>query len=126
MNMLTNEQAKENQKKYGWNELAEGKKKSCITLFLEQEQITKLIPKKTMKLTFRIRYRTVWGENLRIILNEEENNSIPLTTRDGVIWQNSYEYFTTDIEIVITFRYGVFRGETCVRKEFGAIPHSFY
>ena len=36
MNMLTNEQAKENQKKYGWNELAEGKKKSCITLFLEQ------------------------------------------------------------------------------------------
>ena len=53
-----------------------------ISLFLEQEQITKLIPKKTMKLTFRIRYRTVWGENLRIILNEEENNSIPLTTRD--------------------------------------------
>ena len=79
-----------------------------------------------MKLTFRIRYRTVWGENLRIILNEEENNSIPLTTRDGVIWQNSYEYFTTDIEKVITYRYGVFRGETCVRKEFGAIPHSFY
>ena len=36
MNMLTNEQAKENQKKYGWNELAEEKKKSCITLFLEQ------------------------------------------------------------------------------------------
>ena len=36
MNMLTNEQAKENQKKYGWNELAEGRKKSCITLFLEQ------------------------------------------------------------------------------------------
>ena len=79
-----------------------------------------------MKLTFRIRYRTVWGENLRIILNEEENNSIPLTTRDGVIWQNCYEYFTTDIEKVITYRYGVFRGETCVRKEFGAIPHSFY
>ena len=75
-----------------------------ISLFLEQEQITKLIPKKTMKLTFRIRYRTVWGENLRIILNEEENNSIPLTTRDGVIWQNSYEYFTTDIEKVITYR----------------------
>ena len=34
--MLTNEQAKENLKKYGPNELEEGKKKSVFQIFLEQ------------------------------------------------------------------------------------------
>ena len=34
--MLTNEQARENLKKYGPNELEEGKKKSVFQIFLEQ------------------------------------------------------------------------------------------
>ena len=34
--MLTNEQARANQEKYGFNELAEGKKKSTARIFLEQ------------------------------------------------------------------------------------------
>lgn len=34
--MLTKEQASNNQKKYGWNELVEGKKKSIPQIFLEQ------------------------------------------------------------------------------------------
>lgn len=34
--MLSNEQAKQNQEKYGYNELIEGKKKSVIQIFLEQ------------------------------------------------------------------------------------------
>ena len=34
--MLTSEQAKRNQKEYGFNELAEGKKKSVVQIFLEQ------------------------------------------------------------------------------------------
>ena len=34
--MLTNEQAKRNQEKYGFNELAEGRKKSTFQIFFEQ------------------------------------------------------------------------------------------
>ena len=34
--MLTSEQVKINQEKYGFNELIEGKKKSTIQIFLEQ------------------------------------------------------------------------------------------
>ncbi|WP_338043042.1 cation-translocating P-type ATPase [Mordavella massiliensis] len=35
-NMLTSEQARQNQEKYGFNELVEGKKKSTLQIFLEQ------------------------------------------------------------------------------------------
>ena len=34
--MLTTKQARENQEKYGFNELVEGKKKSTVQIFLEQ------------------------------------------------------------------------------------------
>ena len=34
--MLTTKQARENQEKYGFNELVEGKKKSIMQIFLEQ------------------------------------------------------------------------------------------
>lgn len=34
--MLTSEQVKQNQKRYGFNELEEGKRKSVVRIFLEQ------------------------------------------------------------------------------------------
>ena len=34
--MLTSEQARKNQERYGYNELTEGKKKSVLQIFLEQ------------------------------------------------------------------------------------------
>ena len=40
-----------------------------------------------MKLIFRIQYRTLWGEEVRIIFDEDENQSVALSTRDGVEWQ---------------------------------------
>ena len=45
-----------------------------------------------MKLTFRIKYRTVWGESLRVVINDDEKNSLPLFTRDGQEWQGPFNY----------------------------------
>ena len=36
-----------------------------------------------MKLTFRIQYRTVWGEDIRVILNNGTETIVTLSTRDG-------------------------------------------
>ena len=77
-----------------------------------------------MKLTFRIKYRTVWGESLRVIINNDEKNSLALFTRNGQDWQGSFNYDLPENTKIITYRYGVFRSQNCVRKELGAIPHS--
>lgn len=77
-----------------------------------------------MKLTFRIKYRTVWGENLRVVINDEDKNSLPLFTRDGNEWQGTFDYDLPESSDIIPYRYTVFRNEESVRKEFGAIPHS--
>ena len=79
-----------------------------------------------MKLTFRIQYRTVWGEHLRVIINGDEENAFALFTRDGNEWQGTCNYeLPADMER-ISYRYSVFRNSQCVRKELGAIPHLFY
>ena len=45
-----------------------------------------------MKLTFRVRYRTVWGENVCVILYDDGMvRQIPLSTRNGDEWQGIYE-----------------------------------
>lgn len=77
-----------------------------------------------MKLTFRIKYCTVWGESLRVIINNDEKNSLALFTRDGQEWQGTFDYDLPENEDMASYRYAVFRNERCVRKEFGAIPHS--
>lgn len=77
-----------------------------------------------MKLTFRIKYRTVWGESLRVVINGDEKNSLPLFTRDGQEWQGTFNYDLPENSDIVPYRYAVFRNEDCVRKEFGAIPHS--
>ncbi len=79
-----------------------------------------------MKLTFRIRYRTVWGENLCALLNDDETQIISLSTRNGDEWQGSFEYIPVGSNQLVTYRYAVYRDNICIRKELGAISHLFY
>lgn len=75
-----------------------------------------------MKLTFRIQYRTVWGEFLCVLLNEEV---IELSTKDGIEWQGTAECRLPEEDSLVTYRYAVYRDGICIRREMGAIPHSF-
>ena len=45
-----------------------------------------------MKLTFRIQYRTVRGEDIRVILNDDTEHPIALSTRDGNNWIGTTNY----------------------------------
>ena len=75
-----------------------------------------------MKLTFRINYRTVWGESLCVLMEGNHGQAIPLSTRDGNEWQGTTEYMPEDDKAFVTYRYAVFRDSRCVRKELGALP----
>ena len=77
-----------------------------------------------MKLTFRIQYRTQWGEHLRVILGENTDNPIFLHTHDGENWIGTSE-FTAQGGTIINYRYAVYAECACVRKELGRMPHSF-
>ena len=44
-----------------------------------------------MKLTFRIEYRTAWGESIGVMLQGKENNPIMLGTYDGIMWEGSIQ-----------------------------------
>ena len=79
-----------------------------------------------MKLTFRIQYRTVWGESLCVILNEDQRNIVELSTRDGIEWRGECYHTSPTNGRLITYRYCVMRNGEIIRKEFGMIPHSFY
>lgn len=77
-----------------------------------------------MRLTFRIQYRTTWGESIYVIVNDKIE--VELSTVNGTLWQGSCEILPADTHEPITYRYGVFNNGRYTRKEFGAIPHSFY
>lgn len=79
-----------------------------------------------MKLTFRIQYHTVWGEDLRVIFDEGDPLFLQLSTRDGSEWKGSCDYSPAESGRPITYRYGVFRDDMCIRKELGAIAHTVY
>lgn len=79
-----------------------------------------------MKITFRIQYRTVWGESLCVLLSQNHiQHTVEMTTRNGEEWTGKAEFDFHPSE-PICYRYAVSRQGTLVRQEFGAIPHSFY
>ena len=78
-----------------------------------------------MKLTFRIEYRTAWGESIGVMLEGLENDPIMLSTIDGVIWEGSIESADAAAGVPITYRYGVFSDGQCSRRESGTMAHIF-
>ena len=78
-----------------------------------------------MKLTFRIEYRTAWGETIAVMLEGQENEPIVLSTSDGIIWEGSAEMLDAPAGIPLTYRYGVFQDGQCIRRESGTMAHIF-
>ena len=78
-----------------------------------------------MKLTFRIEYRTAWGETITVMLEGQENEPIVLSTSDGIIWEGSAEMLDAPAGIPLTYRYGVFQDGQCIRRESGTMAHIF-
>ena len=78
-----------------------------------------------MKLTFRIEYRTAWGETIAVMLEGQENEPIVLSTSDGIIWEGSAEMLDAPAGIPLTYRYGVFQDGQCMRRESGTMAHIF-
>ena len=76
-----------------------------------------------MKLTFRIEYRTAWGEMLGATLCGNDNQPIMLSTGDGIRWEGSAEMTDAPAGIPISYRYGVYRDGQCIRRERNNAPH---
>ena len=78
-----------------------------------------------MKLTFRIEYRTAWGESICVMLEGKENAPIMLGTNDGIFWEGYIEDTDAAAGVPITYRYGVFLDGQCSRRESGTMAHIF-
>lgn len=75
-----------------------------------------------MKLTFRIEYRTAWGEMLGATLCGNDNQPIMLSNRDGIRWEGSAEMTDAPAGIPISYRYGVYRDGQCIRGKVERCP----
>ena len=76
-----------------------------------------------MKISFRIEYRTQWGESIGLTIGGNDGRLIMLTTTNGVIWEGTCEIELPAGGIPVLYRYGVYRDGVCVRREQAAMPH---
>lgn len=72
----------------------------------------------TMKITFQIHYRTVWGEELKVVL---PHNLVSLNTSDGYLWTGSIEILPQNQ--AIPYYYCVFANGVCKHTEWNTILH---
>lgn len=68
-----------------------------------------------MKLTFRIEYRTAWGEELGVILDGNNSEPIILRTPNGEHWEGEAEMPDLPACVPVSYRYGVYRDGQCIR-----------
>lgn len=79
-----------------------------------------------MILTFRIAYKTLWGEHLAVEIEGGGESPAILSTADGEVWEGCLNLPNRHAGEVIEYRYGVWRGDTCVRRERGTMPHALH
>lgn len=83
------------------------------------------LKKYIMKLTFRIEYRTAWGENLGVTICGQENAPVMLRTENGIHWEGHTETTDAPAGVPLSYKYGVYRDGQCIRRESGTLPHIF-
>lgn len=78
-----------------------------------------------MKVTFKIDYRTNWGESVGVTIGGNDGQPIMLSTVDGQKWEGSTTITLPDNGIPLLYRYGIYNNGICVRREQGAMAHAF-
>lgn len=81
-----------------------------------------------MKLIFRIQYRTIWGENLVVLIDNENGTAqeISLSTANGNDWQGECVIPDEERRTAVNYRYAIYRNKQCTRKELSPMPHTVY
>lgn len=83
-----------------------------------------------MRLQFSIKYRTNWGETVKVELStvglkgQQKHIYCGLDTTDGHTWAGEALLTERDLK-TFTYRYCIFRGEQLVRHEWSGVPRCF-
>ena len=73
-----------------------------------------------MKLNFSIKYKTNWGENLSVVIADQE---VELSTADGEIWKGSADVELPKGGLPLLYRYCVRNNGQITRKEQNCMAH---
>lgn len=76
-----------------------------------------------MKITFRIKYRTIWGEQIAITINGNKKEPIMLSTSDGESWSTTLTIDKNNNPGQITYQYSLYRDGKFVREENNTVVH---
>lgn len=84
-----------------------------------------------MTLSFNIKYRTSWGEEVRVLGsipelgNNQSDRAIPLSTIDGMHWTAEVGFRIPE-NCVIQYSYYIFRDGKAIRTEWNSLPRTLY